>query len=150
MRIVFETLAQSNFDNLVSQLFLDVELKEAERVDFRESIFAIQAELRSRLSEVWTQSRDFEVAFDFHYCVCLSGAIYSDRIFCRDYVSIVAKVLSSFRDSRDWAFHTLHEDITDPDLDRGEFVITAERCFLTEAMNTRWRTQLLGEQPSIS
>lgn len=60
----YETLNQSSFDTLCSKLFANVEMTEEMRVNFRETIFAIQSELKRRLSQLWTEHADFEVAFD--------------------------------------------------------------------------------------
>ncbi len=138
----YETLNQSSFDTLCSKLFANVEMTEEKRVNFRETIFAIQSELKRRLSQLWTEHADFEVAFDYSYCLCLAGAIYSDRIFCRKYVLIVSDVLSSFHGSSDWAYHTSHEDVSTPENDRGEFVVTGAKCVMTESMNAKWRMRL--------
>ena len=142
MQIQYETLCVSDFEALVGKLFSSIDLSDDDRIVFRETVFAIQSELKTRLSFTWHERQDFEIAFDYQFCRCLAGAIYSDRIYCAQYVSIVSDVLLSFANRWSWAFHTCHEDVNNPGLDRGEFVITQGKCVMSESMEFQWRKRL--------
>lgn len=125
---------------------------EAEQEAFRKKLFAAQGAIEDALKEKWEAGQDFEVGWDFDYSYSLHGGIYSDRIFCPEYVTSVAMALCSVEDSDRWVYHTICEIEVNPDGKtpaecieyRGEFYITHDTVYIFDCHMPHGFRELLG------
>lgn len=124
---------------------------EPEKKRFRDELFGVQGAVEEALKENWQQPVDFEVGWDFNYCYHTCGGIYSDRIFCKDYVETISAALQSVDKNGLWTYHTACEIIVNPRAltigesmeVRGEFFVRGDRCYINgSTMKPKWRAQL--------
>ncbi len=123
---------------------------EEDKALFRDGIFAVQGAIEEALKSKW-DSDDFEVGWDFNYCYFTCGGIYSERIFCRQYVETIHEALQSIDPQGVWTYHTVCEISGDsgdvdhhPQVDcRGEFFVRGDICYVDgDRMELRWQAKL--------
>lgn len=118
---------------------------EAQQKSFRDQVFAVQGAVEKALRRKWKPTNDFEVGWDFNDCYHTCGGIYSESIFCREYVETVANTLQSLDPEGRWTYHTACEICVDGSVEsRGEFFVRGGTCYIDGSSMTRaWRA-LLG------
>lgn len=118
---------------------------------FRDEVFEVQGTVEEALLRQWKKPDDFEVGWDFDYCYHTCGGIYSDRIFCPEYVLSVAEAVRSVDPTGRWTYHTVCEIVVNPQgktaeemtEDRGEFFIRGDACYINgTTMKREWRSRL--------
>ncbi len=124
---------------------------DTEKESLRAKIFTVQGAIDKALKQRWTEGEDFEVCWDFDYSHHACGGIYSERIFCKDYVATVIEVLENVPESEKWVYHTVCEILVNPKgktmgerrEDRGEFFIHDRAVFiLADRMKKEHRLRL--------
>jgi hypothetical protein len=124
---------------------------EAERERFRDEVFAVQGAIEKTLLTKWKKTDDFEVGWDFNYCYHTCGGIYSERIFCPDYLATIHRALQSVDANGLWTYHTACEIMVNPQgttaaemfEERGEFFVRGDTCYINESsMKPGWRARL--------
>jgi hypothetical protein len=124
---------------------------EADKERFRDEVFTVQGAVEDDLKKKWEVGDDFEVGWDFNYCHHTCGGIYSDRIFCKDFVLAIRDALQSVDQDGRWTYHTVCEIEVNPEgktaaesmEDRGEFFVRDGICYINGAtMKREWRARL--------
>lgn len=124
---------------------------EADQTRFRDAVFSVQGAVEDALKSKWQKPDDFEVGWDFDYCYHTCGGIYSDKIFCKDYVETIGNALRSVDAEGRWTYHTVCEILVNPDAktieesleDRGEFFVRGDTCYIKgSTMKAEWRARL--------
>lgn len=148
----FTVLPEDAFTAEYHKAFRKLDLAtEAEKAAFREEVFTIQGAVLAALERKWKEEDDFAVGWDFDYCFHTCGGIYSDRIFCNDYVVAVRDALQSVDGPGRWTYHTVCEILVAPDAktageaieDRGEFFLRNGTCYINATrMKRDWRARL--------
>lgn len=135
----FVVLDDAKFQAEYRRSFNRVELQsDAARRQFREELFALQDAILSALEQEWIKVDDFEVSMEGDYCLHCCGGIYSERIFCAEYVTKVASVLAAADPAAKWTYHTCCEIVVNPEGktaaemmdDRGEFFLRGGTCVI--------------------
>ncbi len=148
----FEVLEEEDFKKEYHKAFQKEILEnEDEKERFRDEVFSVQGAVEESLQAKWNKVDDFEVGWNFDYCYHTCGGIYSDRIFCEDYVKTIGKALSSVDSKGRWTYHTVCEIIVNPDAktagesieDRGEFFVRGDTCYINgSTMKPEWHTRM--------
>jgi len=148
----YVVLEQSDFDIEYHKAFETLDLKtEPEKQRFRDVITEVQDAVEAALGKKWKKPDDFEVGWDFNYCYHACGGIYSERVFCQDYVTTVHAALQTVDKRRVWTYHTVCEITTNPNAPTigesieswGEFFIRGDTCYVNGSdMKPEWRTRL--------
>ena len=124
---------------------------ETAKEEFRNEVFTVQGAVEEALQRKWKKVDDFEVGWDFDYCYHTCGGIYSNRVFCKDYVNTILDALRSVDILGRWTYHTVCEVIVNPNAktagerteDRGEFFIRDATCYINATtMKRQWRMRL--------
>ena len=124
---------------------------EREQKRFRDEVFSVQGAIEEALLKKWKKVDDFEVGWDFNYCYHTCGGIYSERIFCRDYVATIHQAFQAVDPNGLWTYHTACEIIVNPEgrtaaemiEERGEFFVRGDTCYINNAsMKSEWRARL--------
>ena len=124
---------------------------ERTREQFREEVFSVQGAIEEALKRKWKPADDFAVGWDFNYCYHTCGGIYSEDIFCDDYVAELRHALRSVDPEGRWTYHTVCEITVNPagktpaesTEDRGEFFVRGDVCFINgSSMKPAWRRRL--------
>lgn len=147
--IVFE---DNDFSNEYYKAFQEQNLEtEAAKQQFRDEVFTVQGAVEDALKAKWDKADDFEVGWDFNYCSHTCCGIYSERIFCKDYVETIGNVLRSVDAEGSWTYHTVCEITINPDAktsgesmeDRGELFVRGDTCYVIgSAMMAGWRARI--------
>jgi hypothetical protein len=124
---------------------------EPDKQRFRDEITKVQDTVEAELKKKWQKPDDFEVGWDFDYCYHTCGGIYSERVFCKDYVMTVQAALQSVDKEGLWTYHTACEIVAFPNAPtvgeslelRGEFFIRGDTCYINGSqMKPEWRAKL--------
>jgi hypothetical protein len=128
----FVVLDDAGFQAEYRKAFDRVNLQsDVARGQFREDLFALRDSIVSALKQKWTERDDFEVSWDFDYCLHCCGGVYSERIFCPEYVMKVASVLAAADSTGKWTYHTCCEIIVNPHgKTAAEMIDDRGECFL--------------------
>jgi hypothetical protein len=150
--INFVVLSSDAFQSEHHKAFDKQDLKnETDRERFRSQVFSVQGAIDEALKSRWKEDDDYAVAWDFNYCFHTCGGIYSDRVFCEDYVRTIREALRSVDPEGVWTYHTVCEIIVNPNgktagemtEDRGEFFVRSGVCYIDGAtMKPEWRARL--------
>jgi hypothetical protein len=133
----YVVLPDADFEKEYHKAFQKQKLEtETDKKQFRDAVFTVQGAVEDALKAKWEKADDFEVGWDADYCYHTCGGIYSDRVFCKDYVETIASALKSVDAEGRWTYHTVCEIIVNPDAktigesmeDRGEFFVRADAC----------------------
>ena len=68
--------------------------------------------LRCRVAVEWAPEHDFEVARDENIAFIMCGSIYTPAVFCRDYLAILHRILTTMRAAEKWAYATSVEPVS--------------------------------------
>ena len=124
---------------------------DTERESLRVKIFTVQGAIDKALKQRWKEGEDFQVGWDFDYSYFACGGIYSERIFCKEYVTTVVEALEAVPEREKWVYHTVSEILVNPkgktigecQEDRGEFFIHDRAVFiLADRMKKEHRLKL--------
>ncbi|NJL59020.1 MAG: hypothetical protein HC887_04570 [Desulfobacteraceae bacterium] len=90
-------------------------VNEIERELIRIRIFEVRSVIENFLANKWVKNEDFEVGWDYtDYSFYRYGGIYSEKIFCTDYVQTIIAALDKIPDGNDWVYHTVCEIVVNP------------------------------------
>ena len=64
------------------------------------------------LAVEWAPEHDFEVARDENIAFIMCGSIYTPAVFCRDYLAILHRILTTMRVPEKWAYATSVEPVS--------------------------------------
>jgi hypothetical protein len=151
-------LGQRAFDAEYHKAFKKVRLRnETEREKFRGTVFEIQGAIVEALKSKWTEKDDFEVGWDFDYYRYVCGGIYSEAIFCVEYVQTVVAALASVDRQGKWTYHTVCEILVNPAAkamgeaidDRSEFFVRGNTCYINTKMKAAHRKRLGAPMKTI-
>lgn len=126
-------------------------INEADMASFRDRFFNARGDIEKALSEKWDEEHDFAVEWDFDYYYSLAGGIYSERIYCIEYINTILNVLNTLPGNDPWVYHTVCEIEVNPNgktmaesVDfRGEFYLFKETLLVFESdMNKANRIKL--------
>lgn len=144
----FETiiLSEQKFKELSDFIFKPRSYKrESELKGYVKEINLNQDNIRKKLSEKWQEEEDWEVGYDWnpYMTVYNCGGIYSEKIFCREYVETIMKAISEAKDPSNTYYNTVSEIIVNPNgktygemlEDWGEFYITEGKLYIHEVMS---------------
>jgi hypothetical protein len=150
--VQFIVLNEDDFKQEYRKAFQKQELNtEAEREQFRDEVFSVQGAVEEALTRKWKPTDDFAVAWDFNYCYHTCGGIYSEEIFCAEYVATVLDALRSVDPEGRWTYHTVCEITVNPagktpaesTEDRGEFFVRGGACYINgSTMKPAWRKRI--------
>jgi hypothetical protein len=157
----FVVLNQDAFDREYRKAVADADVpSDADKERFRDTLFGVRGAVEEALAAKWQKvvykvglrpTGDFEVGWDFDYCFHTCGGIYSETVFCSDYVNTVADALASVDPKGEWVYHTVCEIVVNPEgktigevvQRRGEFFIRAGICYINGTMMKKeWRARL--------
>ncbi len=124
---------------------------EGEKDAFRKQVFSVQGAVEDALKQKWKVPDDFQVGWDFNYCYHTCGGVYSERIFCPDYIETIGSAIESVDPEGRWTYHTACEIEVNPAgktigecvENRGEFFIRGNACYINGSeMKRDWRARL--------
>jgi len=148
----FVVLRADAFRAVYHKAFKELKLEtEADKKTFLDELRKVQSAVERALRRNWKKVDDFEVDDDFLYCYHTCGGIYSDRIFCKAYVTTIRDALQSVDSHGRWTYHTACEILVNPGAKttgeaveiRGEFFVRSGTCYINGTeMKRKWRTQL--------
>lgn len=143
----FAVLDHAEFQAAYDKAFVIREFSsDSEKEAFREKLFAVRETIVNALERMWDSPQDFETAWDFDYCCHLCGGIYSERIFCRDYVETLLAAMNGADPDGVWTYHAVCEIETDrlPAEDFGEMFFRGGVCVIDASTMTIDRRRRLG------
>ena len=98
------------------------------------------------LEKKWTEEEDWEVGYDWnpYKTIYNCGGIYSQNIFCKQYVRTIMESIKLAKDPTNTFYHTVCEIVINPNgktigdmmEDWGEFYITEGKLYIHESMST--------------
>src|SRR5262245_14517614 len=112
----YVTLDEEAFRQEYRKAFQRVDVRDKTEEDrFRHAVRSVQGAVEEALLKKWTATDDFQVGWDFSYCYHTCGGIYSERIFCADYIQTLVDTMRSIDGAGRWTYHTCCEIIVNPD-----------------------------------
>lgn len=141
----FETiiLTEEKFSKLAKYVFQPRESKsESDIEEYRKETFRNQEIIRNKLRQKWEEEEDWEVGYDWNLYMTVynCGGIYSDRIFCREYIETIMHGIKEAKDPSNTFYNTVCEIIIESDGKiigedyRGELFITEGKVYIHEEM----------------
>jgi hypothetical protein len=152
MNIRYTILPDPQYGRELGKRFINLgHATDTEKEALRVKIFTVQGAIDEALKRRWTEGKDFQVGWDLDYSYYASGGIYSERIFCKEYVATVIEALETVPEREKWVYHTVCEILVNPkgktigecQERRGEFFIHDRAVFiLSDKMKKEHRLRL--------
>jgi hypothetical protein len=85
--------------------------------------------LGEALGAIWTPNDDFQVGYDTNRAFALCGGVYSPRVICQDYLSILFTILQATRMKDKWMYSTSVELPCQDGASSGSFALQGATVF---------------------
>ena len=110
----FETiiLSEQKFNELARYIFKARPYKkESELKEYSKEIHINQDNIRKKLGQKWKEEDDWHVGYDWNPYMTIynCGGIYSERIFCREYIETIMKGINEAKDPSNTFYNTVCE-----------------------------------------
>lgn len=151
MQINYKVLPDKEYKAILSDACEFVQVKnKKEEEEIGDKVGTLQENIEKSLKEKWQRDDDWYVSWDFNIQYYTCGAIYSERIFSKDYLIQIIKAIDLMDEPEKWAYHTVAEIEVNPNGKTlgesvewwGEFFIKDKTVYIPQSMKKKYRKML--------